>query len=69
MVAEMEGAHGCVSTASGLAAITVLLLALTQAGDHLLVADTVYGPNPVKNLTVPLNGLPIKNFLRQPNRV
>ncbi|HET7313080.1 cystathionine beta-lyase [Salinisphaera sp.] len=43
-VAEVEGAHGAVSTCSGLAAIATALLAVAGAGDHLLVADNVYGP-------------------------
>lgn len=43
-VAELEGAHGAVSTCSGLAAIATALLAVVEAGDHLLVADNVYGP-------------------------
>ena len=43
-LAELEGAHGAVSTCSGLAAIATALLAVVQAGDHVLVADNVYGP-------------------------
>ncbi len=43
-VAALEGAAGSVSTCSGLSAITVALLAFTKAGDHVLVADNVYGP-------------------------
>lgn len=43
-VAELEGAHGAVSTCSGLAAIATALLSLVESGDHLLVADNVYGP-------------------------
>ena len=31
-------------TSSGLAAISVTLMALVKSGDHLLLADTVYGP-------------------------
>jgi len=41
---ELEGGHRAVSVSSGLAAITVSLLALLKAGDHLLMVDTVYGP-------------------------
>jgi cystathionine beta-lyase len=43
---EMEG-PGCAGVAllpSGLAAATVALLAVVQAGDHVLVTDTVYWP-------------------------
>ena len=38
-----EGA-GTVITGTGLSAITVTLAALTKAGDHLLITDSVYGP-------------------------
>ena len=44
---EIEGAgHACRAALmpSGLAAITTLLLALLEPGDHLLVPDSVYGP-------------------------
>ncbi len=44
MVAELEGGHGAVSLSSGLAAATIALMAASQAGDHILVADNVYGP-------------------------
>ena len=43
-VAELEGAHGCVSTCSGLAAIAIAILSVARAGAHILVADNVYGP-------------------------
>lgn len=43
-VAEIEGGDRAIAVASGLGAITATLLALTESGDHLLVADTVYGP-------------------------
>lgn len=43
-MAELEGGHGSVAAASGLQAITGALLAFTKAGDHVLMADTVYGP-------------------------
>lgn len=33
-----------VATSSGLAAITISLLAFLEAGDHLLMVDSVYGP-------------------------
>lgn len=44
LVAELEGAHGAVSTCSGMAAIAAALLSVVRSGDHLLVADNVYGP-------------------------
>src|SRR5699024_491274 len=44
LMAELEGAHGAVSCCSGLAAISIALLSVVEAGAHLLVADNVYGP-------------------------
>ncbi len=44
MMATLEGADHCISVSSGLTAVTVALMAATKSGDHLLVADTVYGP-------------------------
>ena len=43
-LAELEGAHRCVVFSSGLAACTGALLAYLAQGDHLLIADSVYGP-------------------------
>jgi cystathionine beta-lyase len=43
-LAELEGGHRAIVVGSGKTAITSMLLALLRAGDHLLVADTVYGP-------------------------
>ncbi len=43
-VAAIEGGTRCQITSSGLAAITVPLLALLSAGDHILVVDSAYGP-------------------------
>lgn len=44
LLAELEGGAGCVTTCSGLAAITVALMSVAQAGGHLLVADNIYLP-------------------------
>ncbi len=41
---EMEGSAGTVLVPSGLAAVTIPLLAFVSAGDHLLVLDSCYGP-------------------------
>lgn len=41
---ELEGSAGTILVPSGLAAVTVPLLAFLSAGDHLLVVDSVYGP-------------------------
>lgn len=41
---ELAGAAGTVLTPSGLAALTVALMAAVSAGDHLLVSDSAYRP-------------------------
>lgn len=41
---DLAGAAGTILCGSGLAAITTALLSVARAGDHMLVADTVYGP-------------------------
>ncbi len=41
---EVAGAAGTVLTPSGLAAITVALMAVAGSGDHLLVTDSAYQP-------------------------
>ena len=45
-IAELEGPNcaGVALLPSGLAAISAALLAVVEAGDHLLVTDSVYGP-------------------------
>jgi len=43
-LASLEGAKGAKLYPSGMAAIAAALLAVLEAGDHLLVADTVYEP-------------------------
>jgi cystathionine beta-lyase len=40
---ELEGADGTILVPSGLAAVTVALLAYLSPGDHALVVDSVYG--------------------------
>jgi cysteine-S-conjugate beta-lyase len=42
--AELEGGYAALAVPSGLAAITLSLLAFLRAGDHVLVTDSVYGP-------------------------
>lgn len=42
--AALEGGYASLAVPSGLAAITLALLAITRPGDHLLVTDSVYGP-------------------------
>ncbi|HEX8416942.1 MAG TPA: cystathionine beta-lyase [Methylobacterium sp.] len=41
---ELSGAAGTVLTPSGLAALTVALMSVVSAGDHLLVSDSAYRP-------------------------
>jgi cysteine-S-conjugate beta-lyase len=43
-MADLEGGHKAILSASGLAAVTTALHAFLSAGDHLLMVDTVYGP-------------------------
>jgi len=42
-LAAMEGTSGCIGTASGMAAITLLLLGLLKAGDHVVCSQSVFG--------------------------
>jgi cystathionine beta-lyase len=41
---ELEGSAGTILVPSGLAAVTVPLLAFLSAGDHALIVDSVYSP-------------------------
>ncbi len=43
-VTALHGGHRTIAVASGLAAVSVTMMALLKAGDHALVADNVYGP-------------------------
>lgn len=42
-VAILEGSEACVSTASGMGAITSALWTILEAGDHIIAAETLYG--------------------------
>ena len=42
--AALEGCHRVIAVQSGLAAITGAIMGFVQAGDHMLVVDTAYGP-------------------------
>jgi len=44
-IASLEGGHHCLLLPSGLAAITVVDLAMLKAGDRVLLPDNVYGPS------------------------
>jgi len=75
-VAKMEGGYNAVAVCSGLAAINAALCAFVKTGDHLLIADSVYGPTRNfcdKRLTTfgveiqyydPLIGAGIKNLIK-----
>ncbi|MBW6397931.1 cystathionine beta-lyase [Roseomonas sp. HJA6] len=43
-ICEIEGGTRCVLVGTGLAAVTVPLMAFLKAGDHCLMPDSVYGP-------------------------
>ena len=45
MLATLDGGVGAVAVGSGLAAVSVPLLAYLSAGDHLLMTDSCYGPS------------------------
>ena len=42
-LAAMEGTTGCIGTASGMAAILMLILALLKSGDHVVCSQSVFG--------------------------
>jgi O-succinylhomoserine sulfhydrylase len=42
-LAAMEGTGGCIGTASGMAAILMLVMALLKAGDHVVCSRSVFG--------------------------
>lgn len=42
-VAQLERAEGAVATATGMAAISTVLLALLREGDHVIVTQPIYG--------------------------
>jgi O-succinylhomoserine sulfhydrylase len=42
-LAAMEGGQSCVATASGMAAITSLCMALLQTGDHIVSSRSIFG--------------------------
>ena len=46
-LAAMEGGESCVATASGMAAITAICLAVLKAGDHVVVSRGVFGTTTV----------------------
>lgn len=44
---ELDGGAGCALYPSGVAAITTAILAFAEAGDHILMVDSVYEPSRV----------------------
>ena len=44
VITRLEGGARTLLAANGLAAITTAMLSFANAGDHILVCDTVYGP-------------------------
>jgi O-succinylhomoserine sulfhydrylase len=42
-LAALEGTTGCIGTSSGMAAITLLILGLLKAGDHVVCSQSVFG--------------------------
>lgn len=45
LMAANDGGDGCVLVSSGLAALSLVNLALLKSGDHVLIADNGYEPN------------------------
>jgi len=43
-VCALEGGHAALATASGMAAISTVMLAFLASGDHVIGTDAVYGP-------------------------
>lgn len=80
-MAQLDGAAGSIIACSGLAAINIIYLTVTRPGDHVLVPDTVYGPqrwicdNILKRFGVtaeyydPLIGRDIKTLFRKNTRL
>jgi cysteine-S-conjugate beta-lyase len=80
-VAELSGGYRSVIVSSGLAAVTHAMTAFLRAGDHVLLADTVYGPTRLFGASVlarfgvdvefydPLIGGGIAHLLRDRTRI
>src|SRR5260221_6677659 len=43
-IAALEGGYKCKVSSSGLAAVSITLLAFLKTGDHLLMTDSIYFP-------------------------
>jgi O-succinylhomoserine sulfhydrylase len=42
-LAALEGTSGCIATASGMGAITLMVMGLLKAGDHVICSQSVFG--------------------------
>ena len=42
-LAALEGSEGCIATASGMAAITAMIMANLSAGDHIVASKSLFG--------------------------
>jgi len=42
-LAALEGAQGCIATASGMAAIFAMIMALLKGGDHVVASRSIFG--------------------------
>lgn len=42
-LAALEGAEGCVATASGMAAIMAMVMGLLKGGDHIVASQSIFG--------------------------
>ena len=42
-LAALEGAQGCIATASGMAAILAMIMALLKGGDHIVASQSIFG--------------------------
>src|SRR5512139_4301038 len=42
-LAALEGTSGCIATASGMAAVLLLITSLLKAGDHVVCSQSVFG--------------------------
>jgi cystathionine beta-lyase/cystathionine gamma-synthase len=62
MIAELESAEDALAVASGMAAVTLVMLTFLQAGDHIVAQNTHY-PNASKLINETLPGLGIESTI------
>ncbi|MBR7783101.1 cystathionine beta-lyase [Undibacterium luofuense] len=80
-LAEIEDAQHCILAPSGLAAISLIDLALLKSGDHVLIPDNAYSPNKelahwlqsqfdiAVSVYPPMCGAGIENYIRPETRL